>query len=159
MSTIKDSLELLEKMRIPFGAQNFIHNSQEGNITAIELMLKAGMNVNTMYNGHCALHYASSKGRDEIVNLLIANGAEIDKKTDTGNTSLSYSIFYKQNSTAKILITFGANVNLKNAENKLPIELAKEKHLDEIVELLKSTGAIEPKQLSFVEKIKKIFGM
>ena len=103
--------------------------------------------------------YASSKGRDEIVNLLIANGAEIDKKTDTGNTSLSYSIFYKQNSTAKILITFGANVNLKNAENKLPIELAKEKHLDEIVELLKSTGAIEPKQLSFVEKIKKIFGM
>ena len=63
-----------------------IHRAtQEGNIEAVKQHLAAGTDVNENDSIQSPLHYAESK---EIAKLLIANGADINAKSNVG-TALS----------------------------------------------------------------------
>ncbi len=65
----------------------------DGNIEAVKRQLAAGANVNAPNTyGWTALYWASSRGHKEIVELLIANGADVNQTSDRGITPLDGAI-------------------------------------------------------------------
>lgn len=93
-------------------------------------------------------------GQDEkdIVELLIANGADVNAKNNDNQTSLMLAVFKENIAIVKLLIDKGADVNAKDSYGKTVLSFAKhsikEKELfyspnKKIVELLEKAGAKE----------------
>ena len=78
-----------------------------GNIEAVKQHLAAGTDVNAIKDGVTPLMYASAKGQKEIVELLIAEGADVNAKTGDGETPLGLAIRFKHPETADLLRKHG----------------------------------------------------
>ncbi|CAO3619691.1 unnamed protein product [Cunninghamella echinulata] len=61
-----------------------------GNIKAVQHYIQAGVNLNSQnkMNGWTALHWASHCGQEDIIRLLLSNGADTSLKTNKGQTAL-----------------------------------------------------------------------
>ena len=83
--------------------------TQEGNIKAVKQAIADGTDVNARNSmGRTPLHYAASRGHKEVVELLIAAGAEdVNAKTKGGLTSLDFAILRKHPETADLLRKHG----------------------------------------------------
>jgi ankyrin repeat protein len=81
--------EKLELSGFAFDADEFVSRAKEGDCNNVHLFLKAGMNPDAKdSNGQTALMLAASNGRAEVVERLIDRGADMEKKTEKGNTPL-----------------------------------------------------------------------
>jgi ankyrin repeat protein len=79
-----------------------------------------------------------------MVEMLVANGAAINEKGYEGNTPLHEAIIYAGSiETVKVLLQNGADVNAKNEKGKTPLQLAEEKGITKLAELLRQHGAKE----------------
>lgn len=87
----------------------------------INLLLSHGANINAKdKNGQTPLHAAAERGRPEIANLLLANGAIISKN-NKGELPLHNAYDSK---TALLLLAHGANVNEKSNRDLTPLHNA-----------------------------------
>jgi ankyrin repeat protein len=69
-----------------------MHASSNGYVQVMELLLKAGANVNLKNNyGGTALIHASNKGHDKVVNLLLKAGADANLHDKSGWTARIYA--------------------------------------------------------------------
>ena len=91
-----------------------IHEAaRTGNIEAIKQHLNAGTDVNVEDNffNRTSLHNAAEKGHKEIVELLIANGANMNaiivSGRNKGKTPLDLAIWRKKTETADLLRKHG----------------------------------------------------
>ena len=66
-------------------------------------MIEAGTDINQKSVGMTPLMYAARYNRVEIVNLLIAQGADLKTKSNRGFTALEYAEMSKANDTYKII--------------------------------------------------------
>jgi ankyrin repeat protein/WD40 repeat protein len=93
-------------------------------------------------NGWSALHYAAYFGYDQLVELLVAKGANINNRQDgtnrafDGNTPLMLATNQNNVETVKLLIRLGANVNLSTAYEWTPLLVASYNGSTDIIELL-----------------------
>jgi len=78
----------------------------------------------------------ASKGNKEIVELLIAAGADVNARDDGGDTPLLNAAAFGQKEIVELLIGKGAEVNAKNANGETPLDWAK----GEIADLLRKHG-------------------
>ena len=70
------------------------------------------MNVNANdYIIEPPLHLAADNGHKEMVELLIANGADVNAKNKNGNTPLDSSSLSKQTETADLLRKHGGKTS------------------------------------------------
>ncbi|KAL0631959.1 hypothetical protein Q9L58_009162 [Maublancomyces gigas] len=67
------------------------------------------------YLGTPALVWASSRGHDPLVRLVLASGADVNAVTPTGETALLCAIHTQRPTTARILLESGADANLGGA--------------------------------------------
>jgi len=74
-----------------------------GNIEAVKSMIAAGTDINQKSVGMTPLMYAARYNRVEIVNLLIAKGADLKTKSNRGFTALEYAEMSKASDTYKII--------------------------------------------------------
>ena len=84
----------------------------KGNIEAVKQHLAAGADMNAKTgDGTTPLHNAAVYGRNEIAELLIANGAAVNAKIEAGKfkdqTSLDRAIKLKRTETADLLRKHG----------------------------------------------------
>lgn len=91
--------------------------------------------------GFTPLHRAARYGQKELVELLIANGADVNAKDKWGYTPLLWAIFSRDKDMMKLLIAKGADVNYTPKDDDPPLHCAVANEDKDMVELLLAKGA------------------
>ena len=82
------------------------------------------------------LHNAARNGHKEIVELLIAKGADVDAKDEDGWTPLHWAVVNGHEETVELLLANGSDVNAKDNDGETPLDWAD----GEIANLLRKHG-------------------
>ena len=117
--------------------------------TTEELNAKQNMNAKADAIQHNPLDVAIAGGNAYIVELLINNGEDVNKRYgDEGDKSpLLSAVFFRQKEIAELLINKGADMNAKNRFGQTPLDLAESKEQKEIADLLRKHGAKTSEEL------------
>ena len=96
----------LSKMSLLFC---FVHENQ---VNRVEQLIGLGANINVTHprSRKTPLHMSSERGFEEITEVLLKHGANIDPKSDDGTTPLYAAIACGHISTVRLLIARGASV-------------------------------------------------
>ena len=92
------------------------------------------------------LSWAAAEGQNEIVDLLIAKGADVNAKGELG-TPLDCAIVCGHKEIAELLIAEGADVNVKIWDGSTPLDFAIEEDETQIADLLRKHGAKTAEEL------------
>ena len=114
-----------------------------GNIEAVKQHIAAGTDVNAKDNiGRTPLHGAVVDGHKDVVELLIAKGADIELRCTTcGGTALGHAASGGHKEIIELLIEKGADVNAKSKGETTPLHFATSRGHKEVAELLIAKGA------------------
>jgi len=88
-----------------------------------------------------ALHLAAVGGHKEVVELLIANGADVNVMDAAGQTPLYYAVSRGHKESTELLIAEGVDVNAKDSDGVAPLHMAIHLGYKEVAELLIAEGA------------------
>ena len=113
-----------------------------GKYKYIEILIKNCVNINYINKGFTPLLLASEYGHYKCIELLINNGAIVDKVDNDGNTSLilaSKNGYYK---CIELLIKNGADINKNGINNITPLMIASIYGHYKCIELLINNCAI-----------------
>jgi ankyrin repeat protein len=88
------------------------------------------------YDWETALMMASKNGHKNIVELLLACGADVNAKTGFGETALFAATLTNQKEIVKLLLAEGADINVKNLEGETALDIACERDFREVAALL-----------------------
>ena len=114
-----------------------------GDLAGVQAELDKGVDVNAKditWGGWTPLHWAAISGGNEIAELLIAKGADLEKKDDSGETPLHVASFHGIKEMAELLIAKGADVEGKNNKGSTPLIYATARAHSEFVKMLISKG-------------------
>lgn len=106
--------------------------AREGNAAEVQALIERYANVNAKETGpmkglgqipgQTPLIIAANAGHENIVILLIKNGADLNAQDDVyGNTALTYAAWKDNISICKLLLEAGANVNIPNKITKTTV--------------------------------------
>lgn len=127
--------------------------SYHGYLDVIKFLLQAGLDIN-QHGGH-AVQIASSNGNLEVVQLLVAEQANINyqvfdrNKQDLSSTPLHKSALFGHLEIMRFLLENGANPVLKDYYGYRPYTLVKKRKNKDAMDLIAS---YEPKELHDLEK-------
>ena len=112
-----------------------------GDITTVRWCVDVdGTNINSAGSrGSTALHWAAEKGHTNILQFLLARGANVEVKDDEGNTPLLTSNGHLD--IAQLLLEHGAEVNVQDRLLFTPLHWAAHFGHFDVVYLLISYGA------------------
>ncbi|KAH9148603.1 hypothetical protein AeRB84_008085, partial [Aphanomyces euteiches] len=114
-----------------------------GHFPVVKLLVDRGISINKSdWCGLTPLQVASiSRNCNvDIVDVLLAHGANVSAKDTYGNRPLHYASFWGHYDVVKFLLNHGASVNIANKEYYTPLHLAAKRRRLEIVQLLLSRG-------------------
>jgi len=92
-------------------------------------------------DGNTALMACCERGHKEIVEFLLDNGAEIDKRARNGETALFWAVQECHLDIVSLLLQRGSNVNIQKYDGATPLFLAVVCGDTRMVQLLLSSGA------------------
>ncbi len=131
--------------------------ARHGDIPTAEVLIKAGADINGLApEKHLDSNYlmaetpliaAATQGNTDMVNMLIAAGANKDVQDWVGMTALARAITNGHRTTALALIAAGADVNKpafrmsKNDPVLTPLVLARDRRQKEVIDALIKAGA------------------
>jgi len=127
--------------------------SMTGHAEMATMLLEKGANVALRDQRGCtALYWAASGSDKEMVEMLLAKGADVNAKSgviiaegqaDEGWTPLHVACTTDRTAVVELLLAHGADVKAKTKNGCIALALAQEREFDEIVELLRRSGAEE----------------
>lgn len=118
-----------------------------GDIETVKLHLSAGVDVDSAggfdsYKGKTLLGLAVSNGHNEIAELLMNNGAAVDKSAGPLKwTPLHFAVWKEHGDLAELLISKKANINSIDVNGSTALHFAAFDGTQEIVLLLIAKGA------------------
>ena len=88
--------------------------------------MEQGANIEkaSTYGDTTPLVHSSYTGHLEVARYLLEQGANRDKADNRGWTSLHNAACYGQLETAKLLMVYGADLNARTNDGRLPIDVA-----------------------------------
>ncbi len=121
---------------------NMILAAERGDLTAMEILLRRGADVDeTTWDGVSALMYSSSAGDLEAVALLLAHGADVNREPDNGMTALIGAVRAGSYQVAELLLENGADPDHIDNDGLNSLMYATAYNFDDIVDLLLYNGA------------------
>ena len=122
-----------------------LHSATEKSRNEVaELLIAEGADVNAVADNNSGYTPLHSARNEEIVELFIVNGANINAKDANEFTSLHYAAARGHKEVAELLITKGADVNAKDDLGKTPLDIANHPEnpndVAEIADLLRKHG-------------------
>lgn len=108
-------------------------------VQAVKFWLDTGMNPNARDSeGNTALGLALHQRNYAIVELLLKYKADpnLPVKFNTSTTPLEFAVRMDRLDMIEILLQHGANPNNTNRNGQSPIDIAKQKGMDDAVELM-----------------------
>lgn len=107
----------------------------------LDQLLKAGLEVNDIVNGHSLCYLAASYGFTDILRLLINKGAHINTATDENVTPLFIATQRQHLDSVSLLLQHHANPNIARDDGATAVTMAVNKRNRELVRLLAQHGA------------------
>ena len=134
--TCTSESELLNDLEQAVQTKDFFYLLQ---VWAEGAILTSHLPSNTV--GETALHYAVMNHCDSyslhIVDFIIQNSSNLNTITrHEGNTALHYCVIYNRSECMKLLLRSKADYNIKNANGKTPLDIAREEHNATLIELV-----------------------
>ncbi len=115
-------------------------------LDVVKILISARAKVRAL--GSAALRSAASAGKVEIVELLIASGADVNARNANGETALMKAVASGRVECVKILINAGAELNAKNNANMTAFQIAADRKSEygyesaqECMDILSTAGA------------------
>ncbi len=136
-----------EQEKNEFKVGYFIHACHTGNIKEIEQAIAnnpAGLIkelVDKDIAGALPLYIAAQNGYNEIVNRLLAQGADVNKAMNNGATSIAVAAEKGKAEVIERLITHGADVNKATSDGVTPLFMAAQNKHIESIKILLAHGA------------------
>jgi 26S proteasome non-ATPase regulatory subunit 10 len=117
-----------------------------GHVDAVKAIVEGASDTKSLVNvsdeeGWTPLHSAVSGGRDAVVEVLIALGADVGAANNGGRTALHYAASKNHIEIANLLIRSGAKINKKDSVGCTPLHRAASAGHAEMCEVLLEAGA------------------
>jgi ankyrin repeat protein len=162
----KDGVELLLEhgadieAKTSFGHTPLLSSIRWDRIEVTKFLIKKGANVNpTTELGRTPLIISAVEGNSEMARLFLDSDADISiKDNNYKRTALHFAALYGQLDIVDALVKKGANVNVKDAAEKTPLDYANQYGHEKVARLLKSSGAegeIDSQHFGFSPYLKK----
>jgi ankyrin repeat protein len=121
-----------------------VESALRGNISMIKLLLVLGADVNEFAcpTSRCLtpIVAAAEANQVEAVQLLLARGANVNKRLRRGQTALMFASYHGDTEMVRVLLSSGADPNVV-CEGESALSWAKQNGHAEIVNLLVAAGA------------------
>ena len=98
--------------------------SWRNDIATVRAHIAAGTNIDTVddWTGKTALHYAAEYGHLEITELLLSNGANVNRRDDDKATPLHFAAMGGFEEVVVLLLANGAEVNASDKAKERPMD-------------------------------------
>lgn len=118
----------------------------EGKTRAVEALLDRGACPHVVNRTlHSALFFAAQQGHDEIVSILLSQpGVDIDSTSSSGETPLMQAAMNGHESTVRLLLADGANVNVQDHLGRSLLSVAAESGQPAMVKFLLELDGVNP---------------
>jgi ankyrin repeat protein/DNA-binding beta-propeller fold protein YncE len=107
----------------------------------VDVLLKAGADVNELQDGRTPLMIAAEKGRLAIARRLLAHGADLEIRSDFGQTALYRAVFKRNTKLVTLLLDAGANPDTPSHDGYTPLLCAVVDKSRAIINRLLEAGA------------------
>jgi hypothetical protein len=148
----KRAIAALKARKLGISADQLRRSALEGNATDVQLLIDAGVDVNSgtvladtplyfaVLSG-CGARQGETDGLVDTVNALVGAGADLKRKDDSGNTILMSAAQMCGPRIAASLVAAGADVNATNRSGTNPLAMALLMHHPDTAEVLVGKGA------------------
>lgn len=104
----------------------FLHAAKTGDVENFRFCLNNGQSVDEVdHLGRSALHWAALSGSDDIVALLLRNGASLDLQDALDKlTPLHYAAYYGHIKATRLLVNAGATLTIQDDRRMNALQIA-----------------------------------
>ena len=135
--TAEEARISMGKMNIPYSEKTFFEAISNNDQMALDLFLDAGMNANLLTdNGSSPLVISANRGKKDLIEKLIAHGADVNLALPNNVTPLKTAVFYNNIEAVKIFLAHDAKIDVRNNQGENALDIALSKGHKEIAQLL-----------------------
>ncbi|MFZ2955619.1 MAG: ankyrin repeat domain-containing protein [Candidatus Ozemobacteraceae bacterium] len=135
----KQSRDALSKLHLPFNEDEFLRAIVTDNISAFDLFIKAGMNVNLRNrDGGTPLHVSAVFDRPVFVDRLLGADGRVSAQDSRGLTPLHLA---KSKAIIEKLLAKGADPDARDLRGRTPLHCLAESGKEDAIEFLLQKGA------------------
>jgi hypothetical protein len=127
------------------GTEEIFHAIFRGDLEQVRGLIEVNADLvhSKDADGESALHHAVEEGHKDVVEFLLAKGADVNAKANNGTTPLHVAAVGGNKEVAELLLANRAEVNTKNDKGETPLQLAERLHHEDVAELLRQHGGYE----------------
>ncbi|XP_060075163.1 E3 ubiquitin-protein ligase MIB2-like [Ylistrum balloti] len=123
------------------GPEQIVTAAAQGNVSTVKSILEKNKDLgNCTFKNLTPLMIASYEGHEEVVKLLVDNGARIDAESADKSTALLSAIAGKKEAIALYLVQKGANVNACNIHGRSTAHTAAYEGMNNILKVVLEKG-------------------